>query len=64
MSFPDRHILWQSVSRSDVLDIPETDSCISNECEQLFLEMDVISCNLKCIVEYGYIIYNTESVEK
>ena len=35
MSFPVRHSSWQSVSRSDESDIPETDSCISNTCVQL-----------------------------
>ena len=33
MSFPVRHITQQSVPRSDELDIPEADSCISNSCE-------------------------------
>lgn len=31
MSFPDRHILSLSVSRSDVSDMSETDSWFSNE---------------------------------
>ena len=35
MSFPIRHLPWQSVPRSDTSDISEADSCISNSCEQV-----------------------------